>query len=145
MQTQQGTFVSIDTALFAKNKFAEEVDAVFFDANNDGFEDLYVTNGGNEMNDGSIPLKDKLYMNDGRGHFTDATLNLPVIPKNKSCVIAADIDHDGTLDRDEIKTVCKEEFDVMDKDHDGTVSKEELNACKGKKGKSGHKKTAKPA
>jgi len=57
----------------------------------------------------------------------------------------ADIDHDGTLDRDEIKTVCKEEFDVMDKDHDGTVSKEELNACKGKKGKSGHKKTAKPA
>ena len=29
--------------------------------------------------------------------------------------------------------------------HDGRVSKEELNACKGKKGKSGHKKTAKPA
>ena len=98
MQTHQGTFVSIDTALFAKNKFAEEVDAVFFDANNDGFEDLYVTNGGNEMNDGSIPLKDKFYMNDGKGHFKDATLNLPVIPKNKSCVIAADIDHDGDID-----------------------------------------------
>ena len=98
IQTHQGTFVSIDTAMFTKNKFAEEVDAVFFDANKDGFDDLYVTSGGNEMNDGSIPLKDKLYMNDGKGHFTDATLNLPVIPKNKSCVIAADIDHDGDID-----------------------------------------------
>jgi hypothetical protein len=33
----------------------------------------------------------------------------------------------------------------MDKDRDGTLSKEELNACKGKKGKSGYKKGAKPA
>ena len=57
----------------------------------------------------------------------------------------ADIDHDGTLDRDEAKTVCKEDFDLMDKDHDGTVSKDELKACKGKKGKSSHKKATKPA
>jgi len=57
----------------------------------------------------------------------------------------ADIDHDGTLDRDEAKAVCKEDFDLMDKDHDGTLTKEELKACKGKKGKSGHKKAAKPA
>jgi len=62
---------------------------------------------------------------------------------------AADIDRDGTLDREEAKLVCKEDFDLMDKDRDkdrdGTLSKEELNACKGKKGKSGHKKAAKPA
>jgi hypothetical protein len=57
----------------------------------------------------------------------------------------ADVDHDGTLDRVEAKTVCKGDFDVMDKDHDGTLSKEELNACKSKKGKTGHKKSPKPA
>ena len=57
----------------------------------------------------------------------------------------ADKDRDGTLDREEAKVVCKEDFDLMDKDLDGTLSKEELNACKGKKGKSGHKKAAKPA
>ena len=57
----------------------------------------------------------------------------------------ADIDRDGTLDREEAKAVCKQDFDVMDKDHDGTLTKDELNACKGKKGKSGHKKPAKPA
>ena len=55
---------------------------------------------------------------------------------------AADIDHDGTLDRDEAKAVYKEDFDLMDKDHDGTLTKEELKACKCKKG---HKKHAKPA
>ncbi|MBM3360778.1 MAG: hypothetical protein ACKO2J_01310 [Candidatus Methylopumilus sp.] len=52
----------------------------------------------------------------------------------------ADVDGDGTLDREEAKAVCKEDFDVMDKDHDGTLTKDELNACKGKKGKSGYKK-----
>ena len=57
----------------------------------------------------------------------------------------ADKDRDGTLDREEAKVVCKEDFDLMDKDRDGTLSKEELNACKGKKGKSGYKKGAKPA
>jgi Ca2+-binding EF-hand superfamily protein len=57
----------------------------------------------------------------------------------------ADKDRDGTLDREEAKVVCKEDFDLMDKDRDGTLSKEELNACKGEKGKSGHKKAAKPA
>ena len=98
MQTNNGSFVPVDTALFAKNKYAEEVDAVFFDANNDGYDDLYVTNGGNEFNDGTVLLNDKFYMNDGKGKFKEATSNLPLIPKNKSCVIAADIDHDGDVD-----------------------------------------------
>ena len=50
------------------------------------------------------------------------------------CLDEADIDHDGTLDRDEAKAVCKEDFDLMDKDHDGTLTLEELKACKCKKG-----------
>lgn len=98
IQNKTGTFSSIDTTLFSKNKYAEEVDAIFFDANKDNFDDLYVTSGGNEYNDGSIPLKDKFYLNNGKGHFADATLNIPVIPKNKSCVIAEDIDKDGDVD-----------------------------------------------
>lgn len=98
MQTKAGKFVEIDTALFSKNKYAEEVDALFFDANKDGFDDLYVVSGGNEYDDGSLPLNDKLYMNDGQGHFNNATINIPAIPKNKSCVKAADIDKDGDMD-----------------------------------------------
>jgi len=62
----------------------------------------------------------------------------------KKSFAVADINGDGTLDREEAKTACKEDFDLMDKDHDGTLTKDELNACKGRMGKSGHKKAAKP-
>lgn len=41
----------------------------------------------------------------------------------------ADKDHDGTLDREEAKAVCKMDFDKMDTDHDGTLTKEEFTAC----------------
>lgn len=42
----------------------------------------------------------------------------------------ADADKDGTLDKEEAKTVCTRKFEEMDTDHDGTVSKDELNACR---------------
>ena len=45
----------------------------------------------------------------------------------------ADKDKDGTLDREEAKAVCGENFDVMDTDKDGTLTKEELNVCGRKK------------
>ena len=41
----------------------------------------------------------------------------------------ADKDKDGTLDKEEVKLVCKEKFSTMDTDKDGTVTKEELEAC----------------
>ena len=70
IQQKNGTFISSDTALFNKVAVCEDVDAVFFDANGDGFPDLYVVSGGNEP-----PvilrycLEDRLYLNDGKGHF----------------------------------------------------------------------------
>ncbi len=98
IQTAAGKFISTDTAVFAKNKMSEGVDAVFFDANNDGAPDLYVVSGGNQYDDGTPFLADHLYMNDGKGHFSAAETAIPAILKNKSCVTAADIDKDGDAD-----------------------------------------------
>lgn len=98
LQGSNGRFTSMDTAVFGKARFSEEVGAVFFDANNDTYPDLYVTSGGNEYDDGSPFLGDHFYLNDGKGHFTDATVNIPSLQKNKSCVAAADIDKDGDMD-----------------------------------------------
>jgi hypothetical protein len=74
------------------------VDAVFFDANGDKKPDLYVVSGGNEFWGTSEPLRDRLYLNDGRGHFTRAEDALPEFFHNGSCVVPGDFDGDGDLD-----------------------------------------------
>ncbi|MBU9937291.1 MAG: VCBS repeat-containing protein, partial [Ferruginibacter sp.] len=98
IQTAAGKFTSSDTSLFSRAKQCEEVDALFFDANNDGYPDLYVVSGGNQLDDGNTDLADHLYLNDGKGHFATAASAIPVILKNKSCVSASDIDKDGDMD-----------------------------------------------
>lgn len=98
IQTHDGKFISSDTAVFSKSRVSEEVDAVFFDANNDGYPDLYVVSGGNEFNDGDAHLADHLYLNNGKGHFIESLSAIPQILKNKSCVSAADVNKDGNID-----------------------------------------------
>ncbi len=98
IQTREGKFISTDTAEFGKARQSEEVDAVFFDANNDTYPELYVVSGGNEFNDGAPALTDHLYLNDGKGHFSKAVDAIPQLLKNKSCVSVADIDKDGDID-----------------------------------------------
>ena len=98
VQTKGGKFIKSDTAVFAKNAASEGVDAVFFDANGDGFADLLVVSGGNEYPNGHPALADHLYLNDGRGHFTESAGGLPSILTNKSCVAIADVNKDGSND-----------------------------------------------
>lgn len=98
VQTKEGKFINTDADLFVKSIGSEDVDAVFFDANNDGFLDLYVVSGGNEYEDGNPNLSDRLYINNGKGHFTLSSNNLPAILFNKSCVSVADVNKDGFND-----------------------------------------------
>ncbi|HEX9510190.1 MAG TPA: VCBS repeat-containing protein, partial [Puia sp.] len=99
VQQKDGSFTATDTALFAKYALCEDVDAVFFDANGDGWPDLLVISGGNEPQ-GNSPflLGDRLFINDGKGHFTEKRDFLVQKYYNKSCVAVADIDHDGDMD-----------------------------------------------
>lgn len=98
VQQKTGAFVSTDTAVFAPDANCEDVDATFFDANSDGKLDLYVVSGGNELSGNDNFLLDRLYLNDGKGHFTKSTNSLPAIFENKSCITVADIDNDGDND-----------------------------------------------
>jgi hypothetical protein len=98
LQSKDGSFVKSDTALFNRSAASEDVDAAFFDANNDSYPDLYVVSSGNEYEDGNPNLADRLYLNDGTGHFKQAFNSIPKILFNKSCVSIADIDHDGDSD-----------------------------------------------
>jgi len=98
IQQKDGTFKESDTALFNEFAISEDVDAVFFDANGDSFPDLFVLAGGNEIPANELALLDRLYINDGTGHFTKSANPMSVVFENKSCASVADIDNDGDQD-----------------------------------------------
>jgi hypothetical protein len=78
---------------------SEDTDCAFFDADGDGDQDLYVTSGGNEFPLSSSALRDRLYINDGRGIFSRSKQMLPSARyESSSCVRPADYDSDGDVD-----------------------------------------------
>lgn len=74
--------------------------AVFFDANGDGYDDLYVAKGGYSLFEvNTASLQDELYLNDGKGNLSLSKAALPNLSaSSKSCVRPYDYDGDGDLD-----------------------------------------------
>lgn len=71
---------------------------ILFDADGDGDLDLYVASGGNHNEPGSRTYQDRIYINDGKGNFTEAIDALPANFTSKLCVRAVDYNKDGKLD-----------------------------------------------
>ncbi|WP_343487932.1 VCBS repeat-containing protein [Allomuricauda sp. d1] len=97
VQKAKGQFEKIDELLWKKEAPFEDVDAVFLDVNNDGFQDLFVVSGGNEYRPNDFHYTDRLYLNDGNGNFTKGAL-LNVNRESGSKVVVADYDADGDVD-----------------------------------------------
>lgn len=98
MQNPDGSFVEKKLPAFITDKAYEDMGALFFDADGDKDNDLYVVSGGAEFDAGSNLYQDRLYLNDGKGNFTRASKALPVEAFNGSSVTALDYDGDGDLD-----------------------------------------------
>lgn len=99
LQQQNGSFIPKAQQAFETDKNSEDAGAVFFDANGDGFNDLYVASGGyNNFTPDDALLQDRLYLNDGKGNFTRKNDALPDMAVSKGCVRASDINGDGFID-----------------------------------------------
>ena len=100
LQKKDGTFTK--KTLLAKyelqDKFEEDLGSLLFDADGDKDLDLYLCRGGSEGRPGDKVFEDKLYVNDGKGNFTEKVNAIPVFGTSTSCVRASDYDNDGDLD-----------------------------------------------
>jgi hypothetical protein len=98
VQGGDGTFAVSNAHVFGADSLPEDVDAVFFDADGDGHQDLYVVSGGNEFRATDEALRDRLYRNDGNGNFRRVPNALPDIFENGSTVVPSDFNDDGHVD-----------------------------------------------
>lgn len=82
---------------FDTHKASEDLDAIFFDYDNDGDNDLYVVTGGNEFSKNDPKYADRFYLNDN-GVFVDSSQLLPDLFESGSMVQAEDFNGDGRID-----------------------------------------------
>ncbi|MCP9763023.1 VCBS repeat-containing protein [Lacihabitans soyangensis] len=100
LQKADGTFTkkTLLAQYELQNKFEEDLGSLLFDADGDKDLDLYLCRGGSEGRPGDKVFEDKLYLNDGKGNFSEKMNAIPAFATSTSCVRASDYDNDGDLD-----------------------------------------------
>ena len=98
IQQPNGHFIQKVQPAFIADKYYETIGAAFFDADEDGDQDLVTASGGNQAASSSPYLFPRLYLNDSKGNFTRSTTGWPAIGINASCVRVGDFNGDGHKD-----------------------------------------------
>lgn len=98
MQQKNGSFILKKTDAFEQDKWYVDADIAVFDLSGDGNPDIYIASGGyHQLAPGDSLLRDRLYLNDGKGNFFK-TVDLPDVRGSKSCVRLLDINDDNFPD-----------------------------------------------
>lgn len=99
VQNENGTFTELEIPAFAEHQSFEDTDCIFFDANGDGADDLYVASGSTEFGPNNTNLADRLYLNEDGNKFGYSRQILPTFQfENTSAVKSLDFDGDGDQD-----------------------------------------------
>ncbi|MEM9985668.1 MAG: FG-GAP-like repeat-containing protein, partial [Bacteroidota bacterium] len=99
IQAPNGSFRPKESPALQADAISEDVDCACFDADGNGSIDLVVASGGNEFPPSSSALRDRLYLNDGRGNFRRNKEALQAAGmRSTGTLAAADYDQDGDVD-----------------------------------------------
>lgn len=98
LQTAAGSFIKKEADVFKKYASFEDVAVLFFDADKDGDQDLFIGAGGNNTEPQTLEIQHRLYLNDGKGNFTIDGSAFANNNMNISVAAANDFDGDGDLD-----------------------------------------------
>lgn len=98
IQQPNGKFSKVQVPAFVLDSMYEDVDAVFADVNQDGYNDLLIAAGGNEYYGEDVHLKPRLYINDGKGNFVNKLDAFGNIFVTQSCIKPCDFNGDGLID-----------------------------------------------
>ncbi|MEZ4885399.1 MAG: VCBS repeat-containing protein [Chitinophagales bacterium] len=96
-QNKNGTFTNATPEILVQDSLFEDVDAVFVDIENDGDLDLVIAAGGNEYQGTDEAMRQRLYVNDGKGNFSNK-IYFEGAYSVASCVLAQDFNGDGLTD-----------------------------------------------
>jgi enediyne biosynthesis protein E4 len=90
---------SFSQEVFPDSNLADNMGALFFDADNDGDADLYVASGGSSgSKKEDARYAHKFYVNNGKGKFARLQKGMPDVVTPASSVIGSDYDRDGDID-----------------------------------------------
>ncbi|MCH2083584.1 MAG: VCBS repeat-containing protein [Saprospiraceae bacterium] len=96
---EDGKFVKQNVPAFEEDKMHEDIDALFFDLDRDGDQDLYLISGGNAFEAGALTYEDRIYINDGFGQFQKTKKNYKdEILGSGGSIAKIDIDNDDDMD-----------------------------------------------
>ena len=98
LQRSNGTFQQAPSQPWTAHRASEDLGQVFFDANGDGYPDLLITSGSNEVDIAPNDYGARLYLNDGKGNFTHAAGALPALETSPMRAVAADVNGNGHMD-----------------------------------------------
>ncbi|HEY5080276.1 MAG TPA: VCBS repeat-containing protein, partial [Opitutaceae bacterium] len=84
-----GNFKAAPEQPWADAKDSDDTGAIFFDATGSGHADLFLAGGGVRHDEGDPALANRLYLNDGSGHFALAPEGTLPASGESSCVAAA--------------------------------------------------------
>ncbi|WP_255070093.1 VCBS repeat-containing protein [Lacihabitans sp. LS3-19] len=100
LQQQNGEYLKkyLNDQEESSEKLSDDLGSLLFDADGDGDLDLYICRGGSEGQPNDKSFQDIIYLNDGKGGFSENKQILPQFATSTSCVRATDFDNDGDLD-----------------------------------------------